>query len=183
MSSQGLEQTDTGFSIYTIENAPSETKPLLEGIKKTYGGFLPNLIAVLGGSAPLLAANVALFEQVEKISLSAIEQQVVELAISNQNNCEYCVAGHVFLSRKLPQEPLIAARSGKSIAEPKLESLRSFAVEMVRTAGSPAADVRDSFFAHYSRQQALEVILLLTLKTLHNYTNNLAETPIDEIYK
>jgi len=147
-----------------------------------FGGALPNLFAVLAGSPALLAANMATMQQLEHISLSEIEKQIVDLAASHQNTCDYCVVAHTFLSRALPQDPIHAAGSGHTIAEPNLESLRKFSVEMVKTSGNPDAATRANFNQHYTVEQALEVILLLTAKTLQNYTNNLAETNIDALF-
>jgi AhpD family alkylhydroperoxidase len=184
MSTQTLiqEKTPAGFTIYTIENAPEASRDNLKSAQKMFGGALPNLLAVLAGSPPLLAANMATMQQLAHISLSQIEQQIVELAVSNQNKCEYCVVAHTFLSRTLPQDPIQAAGSGHVIADPQLESLRTLAIEMVKTSGKPDAATKANFHKYYNFEQALEVILLLTVKSLQNYTNNLAETPIDALF-
>ncbi len=181
MSTQ--QKTPAGFTIYTAENAPEASKDTLKGVQKMFGGALPNLFAVLAGSPALLAANMATMQQLEHISLSPVEKQIVDLAGSHQNKCDYCVAAHTFLSRALPQGPIEAAASGHPIADPKLESLRKFAVEMVKTSGKPDAATRANFHNHYNFEQAMEVILLLTVKSLQNYTNNLAQTPIDALFE
>jgi len=176
------QKTPAGFTLYTAENAPEASRDSLKGVQKMFGGALPNLFAVLAGSPALLAANMATMQQLSHISLSEVEKQIVDLAVSHQNTCDYCVAAHTFLSRNLPQDPIEAAGSGHSIADPKLESLRKFAVEMVRTSGRPDAATKANFHKYYNVEQALEVILLLTVKSLQNYTNNLAETPIDALF-
>jgi AhpD family alkylhydroperoxidase len=181
MSTQ--QKTPAGFTIYTAENAPVASRDTLKGVQKMFGGALPNLFAVLAGSPALLVANMATMQQLEHISLSQVEQQIVDLAVSHRNDCDYCVAAHTFLSRALPQDPIQAAGSGHPIADPKLESLRKFAIEMVKTSGKPDAATRANFHRHYNVEQALEVILLLTAKSLQNYTNNLAQTPIDALFE
>jgi alkylhydroperoxidase family enzyme len=42
--------------------------------------------------------------------------------------------------------------------------------------------MNDFLDAGYSSQQALEVVLGIGLKTLSNYTNHLADTPLDEAF-
>ena len=43
---------------------------------------------------------------------------------------------------------------------------------------------RDAFYsAGYKHQQLLEIILILAQKVMSNYTNHLADTPVDEPFK
>jgi alkylhydroperoxidase family enzyme len=42
--------------------------------------------------------------------------------------------------------------------------------------------VNDFLNAGFTPQQALEVVLGIGLKTLSNYTNHLADTPLDEAF-
>ena len=37
--------------------------------------------------------------------------------------------------------------------------------------------------AGYSKQQVLEVILGVAIKVMHNYTNHIAQTPLDRQFK
>ena len=139
------QKTPAGFILYTAGNAPEASRGSLKGVQKMFGGALPNLFAVLAGSPALLAANMATMQQLSHISLSEVEKRIVDLAVSHQNTCDYCVAAHTFLSRSLPQNPIEAVGSGRSIADPKLESLRNFAVEMVKTSGRPDAATKANF--------------------------------------
>ena len=63
----------------------------------------------------------------------------------------------------------------------KHEALRVFARDMVRTKGSLApAEVKAFFDAGYSEKHALEVVLGLAVKLMSNYTNAIAQTPLDD---
>jgi len=43
--------------------------------------------------------------------------------------------------------------------------------------------VQDFYAAGYSQQNVLEVILGLSQKVMSNYTNHIAQTPVDEAFK
>ena len=52
---------------------------------------------------------------------------------------------------------------------------------MVRNRGNVSDDEVQAFFdAGYTRRQLLEIVLGLAQKVMSNYTNHLAETPVDE---
>jgi AhpD family alkylhydroperoxidase len=183
MTTSSISQTNTQFAIHDIASAPEGSKPILEAVQKGFGGALPNLFRVMGDSPQLIAGAATLADLVGKTSLSALEQHVIELAISRVNDCDYCLAAHRFLARRLPSDVIEASATGNQISDPKLEALRVFATEMVETAGQPKAEVFNAFLeAGYSHRQALEVILVLSLKTIHNFVNNLAETPVDPFF-
>jgi AhpD family alkylhydroperoxidase len=111
-----------------------------------------------------------------------VEQQLVLASVSLANTCEYCVAAHTAGLRQagLPAEELDAFRQGRPLADPKLEALRAFTVEVVETRGRPARDALGAFrTAGHGNRQILEVILAVGMKTISNYVNHLADTPLD----
>jgi AhpD family alkylhydroperoxidase len=133
----------------------------------------------------LLKAYTALSELFDQTSLSATERQVVLLAVSAENNCEYCVAAHTAIAgmQKVPPDVVGAIRGGGMIADPKLEALRQFAVATVKSRGFPSTEETRSFFlAGYGEAQVLEVVLGIGMKTLSNYTNHIARTRLDEAF-
>lgn len=82
--------------------------------------------------------------------------------------------------QKVPEPVVRAIRSGAPIPEPKLEALRRFTAVVVRTRGRPSDGELDAFVAAgYSRAPVLEALLGVGLKTLSNYTNPIAVTPLD----
>lgn len=54
----------------------------------------------------------------------------------------------------------------------------------MRDRGWPASDDVDQFLAAgYTRENILEVVLVVALKTLSNYINHLADTPLDQQFE
>jgi len=61
-----------------------------------------------------------------------------------------------------------------------LEALRTFTLQVVRQRGDVSdAQVQAFLEAGYTKRQVLEVILGVAQKVMSNYTNHLAQTPVD----
>ncbi len=165
--------------------APEVSRPILAKAKAGYG-FVPNLLGVMAEAPAVVQAYPTLGQLFEKTSFNAPERQIVLLTTSIVNKCTYCVASHSVIagSQKVPAEIIQALREDRPLADPKLEALRRFTAEVVTTRGWPSDTARDAFLAAgYGRQQVLEVILGVTMKTLSNYVNHQAETPLDTAFQ
>lgn len=172
------------YKVYDPDTAPAGSKETLAGAKKAYG-FVPNLLGIMAEAPALLKAYRALSEVFDETSLSPSERQVVLLAASYENDCEYCVAAHSVIAamQKVPAEAVQAIRAGNPIAERKLEALRRFTAAVVTSRGWPLeADTRAFLDAGYARAQVLEVVLGIGMKTLSNYTSHIADTPLDAAF-
>lgn len=169
------------YKTYAVEDAPAGAKDLLAAAKKKYG-FVPNLLGTMAEAPSLLKAYMTLSGIFEESSLDAAERQVVLLAASRENGCEYCVAAHTVIAsmQKVPADVVASVRSGGPIGDRKLEALRAFAAAVVESRGRPSEAQTKAFLAAgYERRQILEVVLGVGLKTMSNYTNHIAGTPLD----
>lgn len=169
------------YKTYAVEDAPADAKELLAAAKMKYG-FVPNLLGTMAEAPALLKAYMTLSGIFEESSLDASERQVVLLAVSRENGCEYCVAAHTVIAgmQKVPADVVAAVRSGGPIGDPKLEALHAFAAAVAGSRGRPGeAQTRAFLAAGYDKRQVLEVVLGVGLKTLSNYTNHIAGTPLD----
>lgn len=131
----------------------------------------------------LLATYMAGWDQFDATSLSPAERQIVYQTANFENNCEYCMPWHTLLAESsgLSADDVNALRQASPLSDPKQEALRMFARDMTRTRGSVEPAALQAFFgAGYSEQQALEVILGLAIKLMSNFTNAIAQTPLDE---
>lgn len=169
------------YPIHTVESAPAAAQDVLRRAQQGFG-FVPNLLGVMAAAPALAKAYPTLAALFDETSLTPAERQTVLLTVSVENGCDYCVAAHTVIAsmQKVPEPVVRAIRSGAPIPEPKLEALRRFTAEVVRTRGRPSDGELDAFVAAgYSRAQVLEVLLGVGLKTLSNYTNHIAVTPLD----
>ena len=172
------------YTVHTIESAPPASAEVLKGVKSSIG-FVPNLFGVFAEVPALAKAYTTLSGLFEQTSLTPTERQTVLLTVSYENDCEYCVAAHSVIAtmQKVDDGVVRAIRDGKPIADPKLEALRRFTAVIVSTRGRPTpADVEAFERAGYSHAHALEVVLGVGFKSLSNYTNHLADTPLDQAF-
>ena len=88
---------NNSFTVYTIENAPKESKPLLEKAQSAFG-MVPNFHAVIAEAPAALEAYMKLHELVTQTSLSSVEQHIVWMTINTENECHYCTPAHVMLA-------------------------------------------------------------------------------------
>ncbi len=76
-----------------IEQAPAAAQSTLRTVEKTIG-FLPNMFKTLAHSPAALGGYLQLQQAVSKGELHPAERETVALAVSQLNECEYCLAAH-----------------------------------------------------------------------------------------
>ncbi|RUL87950.1 carboxymuconolactone decarboxylase family protein [Tautonia sociabilis] len=169
------------LEILQEENAPVEARREMQRIRERYG-FVPNLIGLMAHAPALLKAYEGLQRLFDETSLSPVERQVVVLTTSAVNGCEYCVAAHSLGAKmeQVPPDVVDAIRAGRPIADGRLDALRTLTADIVGSGGWPSEATIEQFLANgYAPHQVLEVVLGVGMKTLSNYTNHIAHTPLD----
>ncbi|NRH28218.1 carboxymuconolactone decarboxylase family protein [Pseudomonas sp. MS19] len=173
------------FKLHDQNTAPEASKPLLENSQKAFG-MVPGLHAVMAESPGLLEGYQVLHNLFLNSSFTAEEQTVVWQSINVEHNCHYCVPAHTGIAKamKVSDEISNALRDETPLPTPKLETLRYFTLAMVRQRGElQTSQIEDFYAAGFSQQNVLEVILALSQKVMSNYTNHVAQTPIDAAFK
>lgn len=173
------------FPVLTPQNAPDASRPLLDKAQQKFG-MLPNLMGVLATAPAALGSYLAVNEALEGSSLTPVEQQVVLIATSTENGCEYCVSVHSAVAGmvKMPADALEALRAGRDPGDARLGALARFARHVVEERGWVAPEEMEAFLAAgFGEQQVLEVITGVALKTISNYTNHIAATPLDAAFE
>ena len=174
----------TTFPLHSTETAPEASKELLNGAQKSIG-FVPNLMRVMAESPVTLEAYQTLMGLFEKTSFSATEKEVITLSISNVNGCHYCLAAHSTIAamKKVSAELIDLARNGGDFPDAKLDALAKLTRSIVETRGWPEEHLLEAFYAKgYTTANYLELLVGVTMKTLSNYVNHQANTPIDEAF-
>ena len=172
------------LQIHTHESAPAGSKSLLASVEKAFG-FVPNISAVLAESPATLKAYMTLSKILDESSLTPVERQVAILTINEYNACHYCVAAHSVIADMsgVPVEMVDAIRDGTEITDPRLEALRVFSMQVVDKRGwVEKAEISAFLAAGFTMEQVLEVILAVAHKTISNYANHIADTPLDDAF-
>jgi alkylhydroperoxidase family enzyme len=175
----------TTLKIHNIESAPEASKALLEKSQKAYG-MIPGLHGVLATAPGLLDAYQQLHELFVNSSFNEEELTVVWQGINVEHGCHYCVPAHTGIAHmmKVDNDIIESLRNETALANPKLEALRTMTLSIVRNRGTVSQEELEAFYtAGYGEQQVLEIILGLSQKVISNYTNHIANTPVDAAFQ
>lgn len=165
----------TDFTFHTKESAPDQAQALLAGIEKGFG-FIPNMFAYMAEAPITIEAYLALNDLVTKTSFTPAQQQVALLSVSIENACDFCAVAHRAIGKMkgVSSETLYAINEGTGIPDDSDRALSEFARIVTKQRGRPSEDELQRFLnAGFSKQQVLEIILIVSIKTLSNYINHL----------
>jgi len=167
------------------DGVPAESRPLLEKVERGFG-YIPNLFAAFASSPVLLGGYLALDAVFEKGTLTPTERQLVLLAASVANKCEYCIAAHSTVAKRVlsVSSAIVAAiRLGTPVPDSKLDALVNVTRELVAGRGRAApATIRAFLDRGYRPDQTGEILVGIALKTLSNYTHQLSPVEVDPAF-
>lgn len=168
------------------DKADDAARPVLEKAEKAVG-FIPNMYKGMANQPAVLDTYLdgyARFRQ--QGGFTPEEQEVVFLAISRVNGCDYCLAAHSMIGEKksgVRPDVQEALRTGAPVPDAKLAALATFTAIMVEGRGRPTrAQVRSFLGAGYEETHILSIILAIAVKTLSNYSNHLTQPEVDEVF-
>jgi alkylhydroperoxidase family enzyme len=85
---------------------------------------------------------------------------------------------------KVDEAITTALRDRTPLESPKLEALRDMTLIIVRNRGQVSKEELEAFYtAGYGERQVLDIILGLSQKVISNYTNHIANTPVDAAFQ
>ncbi|SLN34440.1 Carboxymuconolactone decarboxylase family protein [Roseivivax jejudonensis] len=165
----------------TIDDAPSASRPSLDGVRKTLGS-VPNLFRLTANSPAALEGYLGLSGALGNGALDAATRERIALAVAQINGCAYCLAAHSYVGAhvaKLSAAEIAANRNGGS-TDARADAAVRFATALVDARGrvGPAA-VEAVKAAGYSDAEIVEIVAHVALNTLTNYLNEAFDTPID----
>jgi len=175
----------SGYKLHSVESAPEKSRDYLKKAEKELG-FIPNQYKVMAESPENLKSYMDMDENFKNSSLSPEEQQIVLMTTSFHNGCIYCMSGHstAAKSTKLSEKDIEALRNGDPLENKKWEALRHYTRAVNEKQGHVRKESAKAFYdAGYDKRAALDVMIGVAMKTLSNYTNHFADTPLDEEFQ
>ncbi|WP_246345273.1 carboxymuconolactone decarboxylase family protein [endosymbiont of Lamellibrachia barhami] len=173
----------SSFPVHSRESAPEAAHPTLDTVAGLFG-FIPNLLGVMATSR--LQRPMSPFPVSSKSGLNAAERQVVLLTVSRFHECHYCMAAHSLAAdmEQVPADVVEAIRSDHPITDPKLEALRVYVYRLIEKRGwIDETEMAEFLAAGFEPSHALDVLVGVGQKTLSNFTNHLAKTPLDSAFE
>ncbi len=167
------------FNVPTREEVNPENQAIFDNLEKAVG-FVPNLYATYAYSENALK-NYLSFSNA-KTSLKAKEKEAVNLAVSQVNNCLYCLSAHTAIGKMngFTDEQILELRAGKASFDLKLDALARLAKNVTENRGRTDEAVLENFFnAGWTKENLIDAISLVGDKTISNYIHNTTNIPVD----
>lgn len=167
------------INVPTRETVSAENQAIFDQLQKSLK-FVPNLFATFALSDTALGTFLAL--QNTKSSLSAKEREVVNLVVSQVNNCAYCLAAHTMLGKMVgfTEAQTIGIRQAKVPFDARLAALATFSQTVALNRGHVGEDTTRAFLeAGWTQANLVDVIMAIGDKTISNYLHSVTEVPVD----
>ena len=164
----------------TPDKAQGDLKNLYGAIEKKMG-TVPNIFQYMANSIPLLKGYLSITELCNSTMLSPRLRELIVLAVSQNNNCQYCLSAHSAVAKNLglKEKEIIEARKAQS-TDPKTQTILQFSKKFVDKKGFiDDQDVNQLKTAGLSDQEIGDILLVIISGIYTNYFNHLNNTPID----
>ena len=169
----------TTFNVPTREEVSENNKVIFDQIEKGIG-FVPNLYATYAHNETALGDYLAL--QNRKTTLSAKEKEVINLAVSQINGCNYCLAAHTAIGKLngFTEDQILEIRNGIASFDSKLDALARFVRNITINRGIPNQENLENLFeAGYTKANLIDILMVIGDKTISNFINGVAKIPVD----
>ncbi len=167
------------FNVPKREEVSEKNQTIFDNLEKAVG-FVPNLYATYAYSENALE-NYLNFSNA-KTSLTAKQKEVVNLAVSQVNNCLYCLSAHTAIGKMngFSDDQILELRAGKASFDNKLDALARLARNITENRGVTTAAVLENFFnAGWTKENLIDTIVLVGDKTISNYIHSTTQIPVD----
>lgn len=167
------------FNVPTKNEVSENNQAIFNQLEKGLG-FVPNLYATFAHSETALANFLAIGKG--KTSFSAKEKEIINLAVSQVNECIYCLSAHTAIGKMngFTESQIVEFREGYSTINPKLDALAKFARNIVLNKGATDASVLENLLAQgYTKGNVADAILVVGEITITNYFHKTTEVAVD----
>ncbi len=168
------------IQVPTNEQVDNKAQGIFAALKKQLG-MVPNLYAAIGYSSDTLESFLNFSGPAGKGTFSGKEIEAIKLAVSQVNNCEYCLAAHTALAKMngFTQEETLELRTA-TIADERLNAITTLAKEIAEDAGRATQATLDNFFAQgFNEAGLIDIVAVITSVTFTNYVYGATAVPVD----
>ncbi|GGM16913.1 alkyl hydroperoxide reductase AhpD [Pseudooceanicola nanhaiensis] len=133
------EQPISRFPVPDLADMPEDIRTRIEAVQEK-SGFIPNVFLVLAHRPDEFRAFFAYHDALmdKPGNLTKAEREMIVVATSNLNQCQYCVIAHGAILRIRAKDPLIADQVAinyrKADITPRQKAMLDFAVKVSQAA-------------------------------------------------
>ncbi|MEM9838949.1 MAG: carboxymuconolactone decarboxylase family protein [Pseudomonadota bacterium] len=169
----------TTITVPTRDDVSPANQALFDNLQSKIG-FVPNLYATLAHSENALGTYLTL--QSAKSSINAKAREVVNLVVSQVNDCEYCLAAHTAIGKMngFSDDEILEIRSGRARFDAKFDVLARLTQSIAINRGKPEPELVDAFLAAgFTQENLVDVIVTIGDKIITNYLHSTTRVPVD----
>ncbi|WP_372887608.1 peroxidase-related enzyme [Shimia sp.] len=177
------------FPVPDLDDMPDDIRDLMTSVQEKIG-FIPNVFLTLAHRPDEFRAFVAYHDALmERDSgLSKAEREMIVVATSNANSCQYCVVAHGAILRIRAKNPTIADQIAinyrKADITPRQMAMLDFAMKVSKDAGAVCEADFETLHQHgFSDDDIWDIAGVSAFFGLSNRMANVtAMRPNDEFY-
>jgi len=169
----------THFTVPTRSEVSPVNQAIFDDLQKGLG-FVPNLYATFALNETALGDYLAF--QNRKSTLRAKERELINLVVSEVNDCLYCLSAHTVLGKMngFSEDQILEIRSGEASFDAKLDALAKFVRDTTIRRGKPSSEsVEQLFAAGYTQANVLDILIVIGDKIISNFLHGVTQIPID----
>jgi AhpD family alkylhydroperoxidase len=170
---------NTLINVPTRDQVSPANQAHFDALKKGLG-MVPNLYATLALSEQALGSYLAL--QNANSSITGKAREVVNLVVSQVNQCEYCLAAHTVIGGMVgfTPEQIVEIRRGTAPFDARLDALAKLVKHIVVERGHAyPARVQAFFDAGWTQENLVDAVVTIGDKTITNYLHGTTGVPVD----
>jgi uncharacterized peroxidase-related enzyme len=167
------------FEVPTRDQVSANNQAIFDHMQSAFGK-VPNLYATFALNETALGDYLTL--QNRKNTLSAKEREIINLVVSEVNDCKYCVPAHTAVSKMVgfSEDQILEIRRGNVSFNEKYARLTTFVREVAINRGRPSEKAYNQFFeAGYTKANLIDVMMIVGDKIISNYLHNVTQIPVD----
>jgi len=167
------------FNVPTKEQVSQENQQIFDHLKAKIG-FVPNIYATYAYSSSALSRYLTFANG--RTSLNNKEKEIINLIVSQINECTYCLAAHTAIGKMngFNDEQIIELRRGSASFDIKFDALVKLASEIIKNRGTITESTLNSFYeVGYNDENLVDVIVAVGEKTITNFLHKVTNVPVD----
>lgn len=169
----------TTINVPTREEVSPTNQAIFDNLKKGLG-MVPNLYATFAHSETALTSYMAF--QNAKSSVFGKAREVVNLVVSQVNECQYCLAAHTMMGKMngFTDEQILEIRRGHASFDAKFDALAKLVKGITQSRGHVDQALVDAFLAvGWTKENLVDAIVVIGDKTVSNYLHSTTKVPVD----
>lgn len=167
------------LNVPTREEVSENNQAIFDNLNSKLG-FVPNLYATFAHSDTALGDYLAF--QNRKSSLKAKEREVINLVVSQVNECEYCIAAHTAIGRMngFSDEQILEIRGGEASFDVKIDALARFVKDITINRSKPSDEAVEALFdAGYTKENLVDIVVVIGDKIVSNFLFGAGKFEVD----